>query len=619
MDLSQNLVLKENYTFFVADAGGQVAGGEHGLYNRDTRFLDRYRWSFGDGVQALVMHAPRPDTLTAHYAHIEGPSQVLGFERRLELTAAGLTDTLRLTNTDLGTRRAELSLEVGGDFADMFEARGWETVKREPVVLEGDGDGFSLRYRAADGVEMGVRLSCSHPPVVEDGILRFVFELKPGQGLELTVTVRLETPLEADAELPSYTDWQRSFDTGLVDTGAFDSSSLSGRHREVLDRAVLDLRALLLRTEHGLYPAAGIPWYVAVFGRDALLTAYMTLPHQPDVARGVLRYLAAHQGQKDDPVTSEQPGKILHEVRHGELSRTGRVPFRGYYGTVDATPLFVMLLHRTWQTTGDLELLRELQPQWEAALTWLTGAADPDGDGFLEFIGAPAGQGLTVQTWKDSADSLSHHDGRLASGAIAGSEVQGYAYAAYLAAADFYKALGEGDADAWRTRAESLKTAFHKAFWLPELQTYAMALDGDKCPLEVHNSNAGQLLWTGIVPKDVAPKLVETLFSETNWSGWGVRTLGAGEVRYNPVSYHNGSVWPHDTALTAGGLSRYGFKTEAERIRNALYDLAATQPDNRLPELVAGYERSDAPPVPYPVACRPQAWDAAALLYLLTL
>lgn len=607
MDLSRNVVLKENYTFFVADDGGQVAGGEHGLYSRDTRFLDRYRWSFGDEVQALLMHAPRPDTLTAHYAQIEGPSQVLGIERRLELTAGGLTDTLRLTNTDLETRRAELRLEVGGDFADMFEARGWQTLEREPVVLEGDGDAFTLRYRAADGVTMGVRLSCSHPPEVQGGVLHFAFELAPKEGLELQITVRLTAPPGGDADLPSYADWQTSFDT----------TSLSGRHREVLDQAVLDLRALLLRTEHGLYPAAGIPWYVAVFGRDALLTAFMTLPQQPDVARGVLRYLAAHQGQKDDPVTSEQPGKILHEVRHGELSRTGRVPFRGYYGTVDATPLFVMLLHRTWQTTGDLDLVRELQPQWEAALAWMTGAADPDGDGFLEFVGAPVGQGLTVQTWKDSADSLSHKDGRLASGAVAGSEVQGYAYAAYLAATDFYRALGEGDVDAWQTRAESLKIAFHEAFWLPELQTYAMALDGDKCPLEVHNSNAGQLLWTGIVPDDVAPKLVGTLFSETNWSGWGIRTLGAGEVRYNPVSYHNGSVWPHDTALIAGGLSSYGFADEAARIRNALYDLAATQPDNRLPELVAGYVRSDAPPVPYPVACRPQAWDAAALLYLL--
>ena len=309
----------------------------------------------------------------------------------------------------------------------------------------------------------------------------------------------------------------------------------------------------------------------------------------------------------------------MHELRFGELTRLGDTPFGPYYGTVDATALFVMLLHQLYRQTGDLELVRELRPHWEAALTWMAEIADADGDGFLEFSGAGE-KGLAVQTWKDSWDSLSHRDGRLAEGAIAGSEVQGYAYAAYRAAADFYGALGQGDdVQSWRERAEKLKRSFHDRFWLDELQTYALALDGDKCPLEVQNSNAGQLLWTGIVPDDTAPKLVKTLFSEANWSGWGVRTLGAGEVRYNPVSYHNGSVWPHDTSLIAGGLARYGFRDEAARIRAALYDLASSQNDHRLPELVAGYPRTAAPPVPYPVACRPQAWDAAALLYLLTL
>jgi len=245
---------------------------------------------------------------------------------------------------------------------------------------------------------------------------------------------------------------------------------------------------------------------------------------------------------------------------------------------------------------------------------------DLDGDGFLEFVGAAAGQGLSVQSWKDSHDSLSHADGRLASGAIAVSEVQGYAYAAYYAAADFYGQLGEREqAGLWLERAVALKVKFHQAFWLADLGTYALALDGDKRPLKVHNSDAGHLLWSGIVPKEVAPRLVATLMSEALWSGWGIRTLGAGEVRYNPVSYHNGSVWPHDTALAAGGMANYGFTAEAEQIRRATLDLAASQADLRLPELIAGYPRSDAPPVPYPVACRPQAWDAAALVYLLTL
>ncbi len=614
MDLSKDVVLKENYTFFVANAAGQVESGEHGLYNRDTRFLSRYAWDFGENVQALLVHTPRPDTLETHYAWIKGPSQVVGVQRRLTLTASGLRDRLVLENSSLEPRSVTLQLSVAGDFVDMFEARGWQKLARQPVTLEQEGDLYALRYRAQDGLEVAGTFQPSQPPdEARDGTLLFKLELASKEKAELSVTVRLETIGEDQPGVP-YDAWMAGF--GPL-------PELSGSHQHVLTQAQQDLRALLLFTEHGPYPAAGIPWYVATFGRDALLAASMLLPHHPEVAEGVLRYLATYQGQKNDPVTAEAPGKIMHELRYGELTRLGKVPFGPYYGTVDATPLFVMLLHRLYTLTDNLNLVRELRPHWEAALTWMTDAADRDGDGFLEFVGEPVGHGLSVQTWKDSFDSMSHRDGRLAEGAIAGSEVQGYAYAAYGAAADFYEALQEADAEtdaaAWRNRAEVLKGAFHKRFWLGDLQTYALALDGDKCPLEVHNSNAGHLLWTGIVPDDVAPKLVDTIFSETNWSGWGVRTLGAGEVRYNPVSYHNGSVWPHDTALIAGGLARYGFKNEVARIREALFDLASSQGDGRLPELIAGYERSDAPPVPYPVACRPQAWDAAALLYLLTL
>jgi len=392
------------------------------------------------------------------------------------------------------------------------------------------------------------------------------------------------------------------------------------RDQAVLARAVDDLQALLLFTEHGPIPAAGIPWFVAAFGRDALLSALLLLPHYPEVAKGTLRYLAAYQGQRLDPYRAEAPGKIMHELRFGELTRLGKSPHSPYYGTVDATPLFVILLYRYWQATGDLTLVRELRPHWEAALRWMLTDADLDGDGFLEFVGAADGKGLSVQSWKDSHDSLSHADGLLASGAIAVSEVQGYAYAAYCAAAEFYAELDQSEqATLWLERATALKAKFHQTFWLDDLGTYALALDGDKRPLRVHNSDAGHLLWSGIVPEEVAPRLVATLMSEALWSGWGIRTLGADEARYNPVSYHNGSVWPHDTALAAGGMARYGFTGQAKQIRRALFDLAATQADLRLPELVAGYPRSDAPPVPYPVACRPQAWDAAAIVYLLSL
>ena len=610
MDLSKNVVLKENYTFLVADEGGQLQGGEHGLYNRDTRFLSRYVWAFGEGTQALVVYTPRPDGLAAHYAQIEGPSQVIGIKRKLSVGADGFRDLLTLENTSLESRSVTLNLTVASDFADMFEARGWQKLERTPPTLQADGSGYALRYRAQDGLEMATRLEPSQKADLEkDGLLSFSVTLEPGEAHTLSVTVTLETPYP-DVAGTSYDAWLEGF-VPLQRT-------LTEDHRAVLEQAQHDLRALLLFTEHGPYIAAGIPWYVAAFGRDALLAAAMLLPHHPEVVEGVLRFLAAHQGKEYNTFRAEAPGKIMHELRYGELTRSGKVPFGPYYGTVDATALFVMVLHAHFRATGDSTLVRELRPNWEAALYWMTHDADADGDGFLEFTGVSESEGLSVQSWKDSFDSMSHRDGHLATGAVAGSEVQAYAYAAYGAAADFYDVLG-GDAEAWRERAASLKTAFHDAFWLPDLQTYAMALDDDKTPLAVQNSNAGQLLWTGIVPDEVASQLAQTLFAEANWSGWGIRTLGTGEVRYNPVSYHNGSVWPHDTALAAGGLARYGFGEEAARIRVALFDLAASQGDKRLPELIAGYTRSDAPPVPYPVACRPQAWDAAALLYLLTL
>lgn len=613
MDFTKNVVLKENYTFLVADADGQMAGGERGLYHRDTRYLHRYAWRFGDGVQALLAYTPRPDRFHAHYALIEGPSQLVGYRRELSIGAGKLVDKLHLDNTSGERRQVSLTLELGTDFADLFEARGWTRLERPGITSQVQPDRLSYRYTAKDGLAVACHLHFSPiPETLTAQGATFAVTLEPHGSVTLEITSEIESGLEADRQaLPqlSYSAWREGLNLGS-----------SERDQAVLARAVDDLRALLLFTEHGPIPAAGIPWYVAAFGRDALLTALLLLPHYPEVAQGTLRYLAAYQGQKLDPYRAEAPGKIMHELRFGELTRLGKSPHSPYYGTVDATPLFVILLHRYWQATGDSALMRELRPHWEAALRWMLTDGDLDGDGFLEFVGAAAGQGLSVQSWKDSHDSLSHADGRLASGAIAVSEVQGYAYAAYYAAADFYGQLGEREqVGLWLERAAALKVKFHQAFWLADLGTYALALDGDKRPLKVHNSDAGHLLWSGIVPTEVAPRLVATLMSEALWSGWGIRTLGASEVRYNPVSYHNGSVWPHDTALAAGGMANYGFTAEAAQIRRATFDLAASQADLRLPELIAGYPRSDAPPVPYPVACRPQAWDAAALVYLLTL
>lgn len=607
MDFNKNRVLKENYTFLVSDADVQVRSGEHGLYHRDTRYLSRYQWSFGREVQTLLQYSPKPDVLSAYYAWIDGPAQVLGFQRELQIRSAALIDRMTVQNTSQQQQQVQLRLELASDFADLFEARGWHQLERHGIRCNRSDDRIRYHYRAQDGVEAATEVQFSlAPSEFGASYVQFVFVLEPNTSQTLTVHVQVLG--ESASETLDYRSWRQHFEL----------SASGERNQEVLEQAIMDLRALLLFTDHGPIPAAGIPWFVAAFGRDALLTASMLLPWCPEVAEGTLHYLAAAQGVKRDPFRAEEPGKIMHERRFGELTRLGHAPHAPYYGTVDATPLFVTLLHDTWRHTKNLALVETLRPHWEAALEWTVRDGDLDGDGFLEFVGAAPGQALSVQSWKDSGDSMSHADGRLAEGALAVSEVQGYAYAAYQAAADFYQALGEPErARVWATRAAQLQRDFQQAFWLPDMNSYAMALDGEKRPLKVHNSDAGQLLWSGIVPEEIAPSLVETLMSDELWSGWGIRTLGKSAARYNPVSYHNGSVWPHDNALIAGGMARYGFHEAAARIRDALYDLAASQWDKRLPELIAGYERSSAPPVPYPTACRPQAWDAAALLYLL--
>lgn len=612
MDFRFNIVLKEHYAFFVGDRDAQVLAGEHGFYVRDTRMLSRYAWRWlpGDGPdpQTLVVATPRPDVVHAHHAQVAGPSQTVALRRTLRAHASGLVDEVEVENTSHERRSLSLELDAAADFADLFEARGWNRIDRPPAEAEVSGSKLTLRHTASDGMASAVRLSFDPLAAARPDGADWELSLAPGERVRLRIAIDVDHPLDAAPVDPiGYDAWRRGFD-GLP----------AAPHPGVVHRAIDDLRGLLLFTADGPVPAAGIPWFVATFGRDALLTAHLLLPHQPAVAAGTLRHLARHQGTTVDAYRAEEPGKIVHEIRFGELARTDRVPHRAYFGTVDATPLFLTLLEAHRAASASLDLVRELRPAWEAALRWLVDFGDRDGDGFVEFAPATDGSGLAVQSWKDSADSMSHADGALAAGALAVSEVQGYAYAAYRAAATWFDLLGEPqEAAAWTARAELLRSRFHAAFWQDDLGTYALALDGKKRPLRVRNSDAGQLLWTGIVPASHADRLVAALFGADLWTGWGIRTLGSREARYNPVSYHNGSVWPHDTALIAAGLARYGFHGEARRVRDALYDLAAAQPDLRLPELVGGYARDERPPVPYPVACRPQAWDAAALVHVL--
>jgi glycogen debranching enzyme len=646
--------LKENTMYLVADTSGQISGGETGLYDRDTRFLSHLEWRIGgESPTVLSTHTPEPFRFSQHATeHGLGSTQRLEFRRKGWLSGATFEETIRIRPFDkLESHEywgrtlpdiSKLELLLDCDFSDMFEVRGLPRIAKY-IRLTHLEHGLLYEYAGRDGVNRAVEISISPMGRLEEVVIEastdypITFDTEshgdstpdapanhstarvcvwqiPPEGLHLTVRV---TPIQNGA--PRATKSRETLDLEYLTWRKQSTVRLSNPLvQRVFDRSAEDLRALVFDTPHGSLPAAGIPWFVTPFGRDPIIVSLFCLPWYPSIAKGTLQYLAAKQGQEYNPKNLEAPGKILHEERDGEAARMGRIPFQRYFGTVDATPLWVCLLEDYRNTTGDLDTVRQLEPNLRAALGWMQSEhADPDGDGFIEYT--PHKGGITNQVWKDSGDSTFNEHGQDLPHNVAVVEVQAYAYRAYVSASKIYAVLGdEIQAARYASLANTLKTKFDSAFWLPDLGTYAHALDADKRPARVLVSNPGHALWSGIVPPELAPHLASTLFSSPLWSGWGIRTLGQGMPRYNPVSYHNGSVWSHDNALTVLGLARYGLRDEVRRLSEAQLDAAALSDDARLSELFAGFQREQvqglpsSPPVPYPAACHPQAWDAAA-------
>jgi glycogen debranching enzyme len=625
--------LKHDDTFVVLDSHGDIgasAGGPDGLFNADTRYLARLELVL-DGVQPLLLGSNLRDDNSALTVDLTNPDvysndrivlqkDMLHIVRTVFLWRGTAYQRIGVQNHGETTASFDLTLLFDNDFADLFEVRGERRPRRGigSSKLLGPAD-VALEYIGLDGSSRSTAVQFDPRPTrLATNAATYHLDLAPQQVTALFVSVACNKPAALKPApffrglLAHRREMRRST------AGATSIETSNNIFNEVLCQSMADLNMLMTETPQGRYPYAGIPWYSTTFGRDGLITALQMLWIDPRVAQGVLKRLAFYQAKTVDPLADAEPGKILHEMRGGEMAALREVPFAQYYGSVDATPLFVLLAGLYVERTGDDATLAELWPAIEAALRWIDGAGDPDQDGFVEYQRASE-QGLANQGWKDSYDAIFHADGRLAEGYIALAEVQGYVFAGKHLAARCALRLGLVDkARKLEAEAQRLAERFEDAFWCEELGTYALALDGTKQPCRVRTSNAGQLLFTGIVRHDRARMVATDLMRPHFFTGWGIRTVARGQARYNPMSYHDGSIWPHDNALIALGLARYGLKHSVEQVFKGLFDAASYMDLRRLPELFCGFQRERRRgPTLYPVACAPQAWASATPFTLL--
>jgi glycogen debranching enzyme len=627
-------VLKHGDTFAVFDHFGQFtpAGlGEQGLFHEGTRHLSSLLLEL-DGQRPFFLNSTVRDENDQLSVSLTNPDEVrdgrvavplgtLHLAVRAFLWQGTCHWQLRVKNHGLAPVSPTIHLRFRADFADIFEVRGMRRQARGSDLLpQVEGDRVVLSYLGLDRVQRWTLIRLTPPPAIftEDAAR---FDLTLGRGDEAAFEAAVACWKGNQTAEPSGFENARRVAEAATErhkTGGCHVRSSDRRFDDWVRRADSDLHMLISDTPTGPYPYAGVPWFNTPFGRDGIITALQCLWLRPQVARGVLAYLAATQATEIIPEQDAEPGKILHETRNGEMATLREIPFGRYYGSVDATPLFVILAGAYFERTADLAHAEVIRPNVEAALTWIDQYGDVDGDGFVEYQRRSA-DGLIHQGWKDSDDAISHADGSPAHGTVALCEVQAYTYAAKRAGAVLAAALGRaGRAAELNIQADRLRDRFESAFWCEDLGTYALALDGDKRPCRVRSSNAGHCLFTGIADPGRAARVASGLMDPDSFSGWGVRTLSTRETRYNPMAYHNGTVWPHDNALIAYGFARYGLEDLAVRVLSGLYEAATSFELHRMPELFCGFaRRAGEGPTPYPVACAPQAWAAGAVFLLL--
>jgi glycogen debranching enzyme len=626
-------VLKYGRMFFVFDRLGDVQTtgmGEQGLFFEDTRHLSELTVNLW-GTRPLLLSS----NVEANNFLFTGDLANLDVSRNNEVVIPRGTlhllhsrflwkntcyEEFTFVNHGLSDLHVPFLMSFNADFADIFEVRGMHRPGRGttwPPELKDDS--IRLAYQGLDGAMRQTVIRWSSPPDhPTDRELRYDVRLHPKERASFWFSISCDSKT-ADKTV-NYSQAKGSARHELESLGReFPGlSSLNSRFNDWITRSIADVQMMMVGNPEPNYPYAGVPWFGTVFGRDGIITALQCLWLNPGMARSVLQCLAETQATTANSDMEAEPGKILHEMRQGEMAALGEVPFGRYYGSVDSTPLFIMLAGAYHERTADSALIHQLWPNIERALRWIDECGDADRDCFVEYS-KRGSKGLVQQGWKDSNDSIFHADGTIAQPPIALCEVQGYVYAAKLAAARLCRIVGESKRSAdLEAQAKNLQSKFEEQFWCEDLSTYAIALDGHKRRCEVRTSNAGHCLFTGIASPEHAKRVAETLFQPESFSGWGVRTVASGETRYNPLSYHDGSIWPHDNSLIASGLARYGFKNLAGRILMALLDLSTMVDLHRLPELFCGVDRREGEgPTLYPVACSPQAWAAAAPFLIL--